>query len=230
MQVIYRISDAGYAKEKPDYINNQNCFINALKAFNKANWWVIADNVGNEIKELLHSNLKTVEHVNVGHGAGTFNLALDMALKLDDEEIVYFLENDYLHKPDAMKVLQSAFDMYLGIEYVTLYDHPDKYMEPGVGGNPHCYGKAENTRVFLGQYCHWKITNSTTMTFAAKVRTLKQDEKILRHWTSGTHPYDFQMFSELRNKGRQLISPLPGYATHGETKWLSPLTNWKEQL
>jgi hypothetical protein len=120
--------------------------------------------------------------------------------------------------------------MYLGIEYVTLYDHPDKYMEPGVGGNPHCYGKAENTRVFLGQYCHWKITNSTTMTFAAKVRTLKQDEKILRQWTSGSHPNDFQMFSELRSKGRQLISPIPGYATHGETKWLSPLTNWRQQL
>ena len=191
---------------------------------------MIADNVSQETKELLHDNVKTVEHVNVGHGAGTFNLALDMALNLDDEEIVYFVENDYLHKPDAMQVLQSAFGMYLGIEYVTLYDHPDKYMEPGVGGNPHCYGKAENTRVFLGQYCHWKITNSTTMTFAAKVRTLKQDEKILRHWTSGPHPNDFQMFSELRSKGRQLISPIPGYATHGETKWLSPLTNWRQQL
>jgi DNA-binding NarL/FixJ family response regulator len=57
-----------------------------------------------------------------------------MALNLDDEEIVYFLENDYLHKPEADKVLQSAFDMHLGIEYVTLYDHPDKYMEPGNGG------------------------------------------------------------------------------------------------
>ena len=230
MQVIYRISDSGYAKDKPEYVNNQNYFTNALQAFKGANWWVIADNVGEDTKQLLHSNIKTVEHVNVGHGAGTFNLALDMALHLDDEEIVYFLENDYLHKPDAMRILQSAFEMYLGIEYVTLYDHPDKYMEPGVGGNPHCYGKAENTRVFLGKYCHWKLTNSTTMTFAAKVRTLKQDEKILRQWTNGTHPYDFQMFSELRSKGRQLISPLPGYATHGETKWLSPLTNWKEQL
>jgi len=230
MQIIYRISDTGYQKEKPKYINNQNCLLNALRTFNKASWWVIADNVGEETKAFLNRELKTTEHVSVGHGAGTFNLALDYALNLPDEEIVYFLENDYLHKPNAMEVLQSAFEMYLGIEYVTLYDHPDKYMDPGNGGNPYCYGKAENTRVFLGQHCHWKLTNSTTMTFAAKVRTLKQDEKILRGWTSGTHPNDFEMFVELRQKGRQLISSIPGYATHGETKWLAPLTNWETQL
>ena len=230
MFVIYRISDAGYQKDKPEYINNQNCFKNALRTFNKATWWVIADNVGDETKSFINSYIKTVEYVSVGHGAGTFNLALDIALNLDDEEIVYFLENDYLHKPEADVVLQSAFDMHLGIEYVTLYDHPDKYMEPGNGGNPHCYGKAENTRVFLGNCCHWKLTNSTTMTFAAKVRTLKQDEKVLRGWTMGTHPNDFQMFSELRQKGRQIISPIPGYSTHGETKWLSPLTEWRQEL
>ena len=230
MQVIYRISDTGYQKEKPKYINNQNCLLNAIRTFNKASWWVIADNVGEETKAFLNRELKTIEHVSVGHGAGTFNLALDYALNLPDEEIVYFLENDYLHKPGAMEVLQSAFEMYLGIEYVTLYDHPDKYMDPGNGGNPYCYGKAENTRVFLGQHCHWKLTNSTTMTFAAKVRTLKQDEKILKGWTSGTQPNDFEMFVELRQKGRQLISSIPGYATHGETKWLAPLTNWETQL
>ena len=46
MFVIYRISDTGYPKEKPDYINNENCFLNALRTFNKASWLVIADNVG----------------------------------------------------------------------------------------------------------------------------------------------------------------------------------------
>lgn len=230
MVVIYRISDTGYDKEKPEYINNYNCFVNASKTFTKSRWHIIADNVGEETKTLIEQEGKKVEYVSVGHGAGTFNKALDYALTLDDEEIVYFLENDYLHKPEAELILESAFRLYLGIEYVTLYDHLDKYLDPSQGGNPYCYGKAENTRVFLGEYCHWKITNSTTMTFATKVRTLKEDEAILRKWTLDTHPHDFQMFLELRDKGRQLISPIPGYSTHGEAKWLSPLTNWIEQL
>ena len=66
------------------------------------------------------------------------------------------------------------------------------------------------------------------MTFAASVKTLKADENTLRKWTSGDHPHDFQMFIELRKQNELLITPLPGYATHGETAWLSPLTNWNE--
>ena len=72
------------------------------------------------------------------------------------------------------------------------------------------------------------MTNSTTMTLAAKVSTLKRVESILRKWTSETHPNDFQMFIELRNQGELLITPIPGYATHGETAWLSPLTDWSK--
>ena len=33
MKLIYRISDTGYNKVKPDYITNENCLKNALKYF-----------------------------------------------------------------------------------------------------------------------------------------------------------------------------------------------------
>ena len=66
------------------------------------------------------------------------------------------------------------------------------------------------------------------MTFATNVKTLKDDEEIIRKWTTGTHPNDFEMFIELRNKGKSLVSPLPGYSTHGEIAFLSPLINWEK--
>ena len=228
MHVIYRISDNGYLKEKPEYVTNENCFRNALLVFGKSKWTVIADSASEETKRLVKECSGDIKEVKVGHGAGTFNTALDIALGLPEDETVYFLENDYLHEHKAERVLESAFD--LEFDYVTLYDHPDKYMNPYEGGNPFCSNRSEATRVYLGKYCHWKLTNSTTMTFAAKAKTLKQDESILRKWTKETHPHDFQMFTELIQKGRRLASPLPGYATHGETKWLSPLKNWKDVL
>ena len=226
MKIIYRISDAGYKKEKPNYINNQTCLENATSVFKDADWLVIADNVSLPTENMIRNHVAEdlIDWVSVGHGAGTFNMALDNALTYDDDVIVYFIENDYLHKPESQRVLEEGFE--LGASFVALYDHPDKYLDPSKGGNPYCNGGAEDTRVYLTDSCHWKITNSTTMTFAAKVSTLKRVESILRKHTSGTHPNDFQMFSELRQLGELLITPLPGYATHGETRWLTPLTDW----
>jgi len=100
MKIIYRISDAGYNKVKPSYINNENCLKNFVYVFGNQNLEVIADNCSKEtlqmIKKYIHPN--KIKEVSIGHGAGTFNLALDMALAYDDETIVYFVENDYLHK------------------------------------------------------------------------------------------------------------------------------------
>ena len=33
MKIIYRISDTGYNKVKPDYINNENCLKNFCNVF-----------------------------------------------------------------------------------------------------------------------------------------------------------------------------------------------------
>jgi len=226
MRIIYRISDAGYKKEKPEYIDNEKCLANATKVFKDANWLVIADNCSDQTLSMIKKYQNNIEIVSVGHGAGTFNLALDKALDLDNDEIVYFIENDYLHKHDSIKILQNGFS--LGASFVALYDHPDKYLDPSLGGNPYCEGGGEDTRVYLTDSCHWKITNSTTMTFASKVSTLKRVESILRKHTSEKHPNDFHMFLELREQQELLITPIPGYATHGETAWLSPLTDWSK--
>jgi hypothetical protein len=230
MKIIYRISDAGYNKVKPDYIDNEKCLQNFCNVFYDHIYdiHIIADNCSESTINMINKYIDpaNIEKVSVGHGAGTFNLALDKALKWEDDEIVYFVENDYLHKINSPAILKEGFD--LGASFVALYDHPDKYMDPRSGGNPYCEGGAEDTRVYLTNSCHWKITNSTTMTLASKVSILKQTEDILRKHTSGTHPNDFPMFIELRESNHLLITPLPGYATHGETAWLSPLTNWSQ--
>lgn len=223
MKLIYRISDSGYNKVKPEYINNENCLRNASLVFSDCDWLVIADNTSDSTTSKILKYQKNILRVSVGHGAGTFNIALSEALKLADSEIVYFLENDYLHKPGSKKILEEGFQ--IGSDYVSLYDHPDKYID---GANPFVESGGEVTRVMVSDSCHWKLTNSTTMTFAAKVKTLKEDEEILRSYTNQSYPKDFEMFLALRDRGRTLITPMPGYSTHGETMWLSPLTDWSK--
>lgn len=226
MKAIYRISNNGYAKEKPSYIDNNQCLNNFTSIFDDVE--IIADNCNNETLEMINKHITSdnIHKCSIGSGAGTFNLALDMALKYDDDEIVYFVENDYIHRHEAARILKEAFT--LGASFATLYDHPDKYLSPDKGGNPYCQGGAEDTRVYLTKSTHWKLTNSTTMTFAAKVSTLKRVEPILRKHTSESYPRDFDMFMELRSRNELLLSSIPGYSTHGETAWLAPLVDWNK--
>lgn len=232
MKIIYRISDAGYNKVKPDYITNENCLKNFCNVFFDYIWdiYIIADNVSENTYNMIKKYIDpiNISRVSVGHGAGTFNLALDKALKWDNDEIVYFVENDYIHLQGSPQILKEGFK--LGAPYMTLYLHPDKFMSPFAGGNPEVdqdggYG----TKIYRGETQLFGMFNSTTMTFAAKVKTLKEDEPILRKWTSGTHPNDFKMFLELRDKGNALLCPLNTFSTHGETAWLAPLYKIKQE-
>lgn len=227
MKIFYRISDAGYNKVKPPYINNEACLRNFCRVFFDYIYDIniIADNCSETTKTTIKKFIEpiNIENVSIGHGAGTFNIALDKAIKLKDDEVVYFVENDYLHLENSPKILLEGLN--LGADYVSLYDHPDKYID---GANPYVEGGGEVTKVFLSKSTHWKLTNSTTMTFAARAGTLKRDEHILRKHTLNPYPDDFRMFLELRELGRSLITPLPSRSTHGETSWLAPLVKWEE--
>tara|TARA_Y100000593_G_scaffold92396_1_gene183899 strand:+ start:1074 stop:1769 length:696 start_codon:yes stop_codon:yes gene_type:complete len=223
INIFYRISDGGYVKEKPSYVNNENCLDNFTRVFGNSNLTIIADNVSDETFDgYLNHYGDEIIRTKFGNGAESFNYSLDKALDLNDDSVVYFVEDDYIHRQNSPMVLLEGIS--LGADYVTLYDHPDKFID---GINPHVNDGGEETKVFLTKSCHWKLTNSTTMTFASTVKVLKDDEKIIRKWTTGKHPNDFEMFIELRNKGKSLISPLPGYSTHGETNFLSPLVDWE---
>jgi hypothetical protein len=143
--------------------------------------------------------------------------------KIPDNTPIYFVEDDYLHLPNSYKVLMEGLER---ADYCSLYDHNDKYMDPSP--NKYITEGGEETKVILTKSTHWKLTNSTTMTFASTAKILREDKDIWMKWTQGSHPMDFDAFIELRNKGRTLITPIPSYSTHTETMWLAPLIDWSK--
>lgn len=233
MKIIYRISDAGYSKVKPDYITNENCLKNALKVFplDEYDWSIIADNISEETNNMIQKYIPRnhINYVSVGHGAGTFNLALDEALQYNDDETVYFIENDYIHLQGSPEIIKEGLE--LGGSYVTLYLHPDKFIPPYQGGNPEVdFDGGYMTKIYRGKTQLFGIFNSTTMTFASTVKTLKEDESTLRKYTNqGHYPDDFKMFLELRDNGKALLCPLNTYSSHMETRWLAPLYGIKNE-
>ena len=230
-QMHCNFSELSKDKQRPEWFIREKIFDSFIRTLNSSVSYLAVHDSGNGKIEDHFINNKDVEKISMvgGNGAKAFLNLLNYVKeqKFHEDDIIYFVEDDYLHKKRWIDILREGFDL-INADYYTLYDHPDKYLDPRNGGNPYCEGGAEDTRVYLTDSCHWKMTNSTTMTLAAKVSTLKRVEPILRKWTSETHPNDFQMFIELRNQGELLITPIPGYATHGETAWLSPLTDWSK--
>ena len=234
IHVFYRISDNGFkSKIKPDYITKLNCLRNALEMFpyDKVIFNVYVDKVTDETDRGINNLCKgrpntNIVHINCGNGGYSFREVYDAALKLNDNDFVYFLEDDYIHRHHSLDVLVDGA-MWNYTDYVTLYDHPDKYDNNPTGINPTCRNFGENTYVFKTNMVHWKVTNSTTMTFGTFVNILKRDKDIFWKWTETGYPYDYDIFKELGSQGKLLSSPIPSMSTHGETKFLAPFVDWE---
>lgn len=161
--------------------------------------------------------------------AGSFMYSVMFAMQcFHQDEKVYFAEDDYVYTKNAPTIIEEGLDVG---DYSSGYDHPDKYINTNEGGpNPFILNGGETTIVKLTKSSHWKITNSCCMTFAVKVKTLKEDLPIIQKYCSGTHTHDFQLFCELKQKNKHVVSSIPGVSTHGETKWLSPLIDWEQEF
>lgn len=230
MKVYYRLSnlEAGVSKKKIKNATKQHCLENCIKEFGKENITILGDRLNQETKYFVNSlDLKLIE-VDNGNGSGTFRDALDLAIKENkDNDLIYLLEDDFLHKPKSKDYLIEGLINYNA--YITLYDHPDKYINKEEGGNPFIEDKGEVTRLIKTESLHWKITNSTVMSFAAKVSRLKEDYDLLMKYSSNNITDSFRFFTELsQTKGTPVLSSVPGFSTHCEAAWLSPLTDWEK--
>jgi hypothetical protein len=118
--------------------------------------------------------------------------------------VVYFCEDDYLHLQKSPVLLKEGSKR---ADYVTLYDHPDKYT--------HFYDGGELSKVIKTPSSHWRYTASTCMTFGTKAGILKEDMEIWKEFTDGDHPHDHFIFKKLsENKRRRLAVCIPGAACH----------------
>ncbi|HYD64581.1 tetratricopeptide repeat protein [Azospirillum sp.] len=231
VMVYYRISGSG----RPDHktAGKKTCLRNFLDTFRPdgAELRVIADNATDDLVAMVRRCLsqaglepdRIVERTSLGNSL-SWRYVRDLALELDDGRAVYLLEDDYLHLEQPRGYLLEGLAR---ADYVTLYDHADKYLSLQDSRLPHvvrCGG--ELTRVIRTPSSHWKFTASTTMTFAARAGTLRADRAVWDRWTAEGMPQDYCAFFELQEKGRFLISVLPGRATHVEPEWLSPGVDW----
>lgn len=212
MKLYYRISDNSYEKTKLAGATKEKCLQNFLQSFGSVldgNLYVIADNCGAETIQMLSDKNLNIIQTSLGN-AGSLKRSIEMALSdCQPDELVYFCEDDYLHKNISPVLLEEGIKR---ADYVTLYDHPDKYMPE--------YNFGEFSKVIKTRSSHWRYTISTCMTFGTKAGTLKEDLDIWLKHISGNHPHDHLVFSELgKVKRRRLAVCIPGSACHTDLEY-----------
>ncbi len=167
-------------------------------------------------------NKYPVIDIKEGTETGSFLRLLEYveSLSLQPETIVYFLEDDYLHKEGWVDILLEGFTLAQA-SYLTLYDHRDKYfLYPGL-----------RSEIFHTASCHWRTTPSTTNTYAMRWKTLKENLSLHRSFSENRKiTDDHAKFLKLAETGAKLFSPIPGWSTHAEPEYFSPCFDWEKIL
>jgi len=183
----------------------------------------------------------------------TFSRQIEILLKQDSADAIYFAEDDYFYLPGQFEVMLNFLRECPDADFVSPYDHPDYYSLP-----------LHSSRQVIRQHGdrHWRTAASTCLTFLTTKRMLARTRRVFQTyvdrnpdvslWLSLTKQAVFdpaiirRCFREriavggfvavswlygwpqiLGGKRRRLWVPNPSIATHMEDRFLAPGIDWR---
>ncbi len=151
------------------------------------------------------------------------NLNQSLIEAKNSEDLIYFVEDDYLHQKNSISEMILAYERISSQIKKEIIICPSDY--------PYLYAKAELTQNFLGQNCHWRKVNETLCTFlTSKEIITKYWDKYLIMCTKEHAPFE-KPLHEIYEK-ELCISPIPSLAVHftniNSIFGLSPNVDWEK--
>jgi hypothetical protein len=213
-------------RTRPQWFNKIKVFENFRKTIDPkfANYTIVYDEFYGNIGKTFLANEENVKIVKCGSECDSFLSTLEIiqSRNFDDDTIIYFLEDDYLHLPGWCDILLEGF--IINASYVTLYDFN------------FFIAKGYLSEIFTTPSSHWRAVPATTNTFACRYKTLMEDLEIHQKYSingvkeeEGFHfSKDYDKFWELQEQHKHLISPMPGWSTHCNANHISPIIDWEK--
>ena len=146
-----------------------------------------------------------------------------MIAKNSCDDLIYFVEDDYLHKKEAIE------EMLFSYERISSQTNKELIMCPA--DYPYLYTKLETTKIFLGFKKHWRIVDESLCTFlTSKIILLKYWDKFISMCEYEHYPFEKPLHDIY--KSEYCISPLPSIAMHctniNSIYGLPPTLDWKK--
>ena len=138
-------------------------------------------------------------------------------------DLVYFVEDDYLHNKDAINEMIFTYERISSQINRELILCPTDY--------PYLYAKIEPTNIFLGSNKHWRRVEETLCTFfTSKIILQKYWDKFISMCQFEHYPFE-QPLHDIY-KSEYCLSPVPSLAIHctnvNSIFGLSPNVDWKK--
>ena len=144
-----------------------------------------------------------------------------MIAKNQSSDLVYFVEDDYLHQNDTINEMIYTYERISSQINRELILCPSDY--------PYLYTKIDDTNIFLGSNKHWRKVDETLCTFLTSKKILQ------KYWTKFISMCEFEHYpfeKPLHDiyKSEYCLSPIPSLALHctniNSIFGLSPNMDW----
>ena len=174
----------------------------------------------NKIKKINAKN----ENVTENQMSNMSNIHKSLLIaKKQCKDLVYFVEDDYLHHEDAVKEMIFTYERISSQINKELILCPTDY--------PYLYTKLDATNIFIGSNKHWRVIEETLCTFlTSKIMLEKYWNKFISMCLFEHYPFE-QPLHDIY-KSEYCLSPIPSLAIHctniNSIFGLSPTINWKE--
>ena len=209
--VVDHISEKNVVKKIKSIISNQ---------FFKSRF--IHLNVDDFKKNINPINQKN-EKVTFNQISNMSNIHQSLLLAKECDDLIYFVEDDYIHSIDAIKEMILTYEKLSSMLKQELILCPTDY--------PYLYSKIESSKIFLGNKSHWRSIKETLCTF------LMSKEMVIKYWDELTSTCKFEHypfekpFHKIYDK-EYCLSPIPSLAIHltniNSVFGLSPNIDWKK--
>ncbi len=125
--------------------------------------------------------------------------------KNETADILYFVEDDYIHSPNAITEMILSYEKFYTVFNDDLVLLPADY--------PYLYTKDENTRIYLGEKHHWRLVYESLVTFMTSKQLIEKNFNLLEtmgiEWIDPWEKPLHQIY-----KTNPCLSPIPSLAFH----------------
>ena len=207
------IIDAGSPKE-------DMAIIERLLKNSKLKFNIIYLNLNEYLKRIKIIKRNKIEN-NMKSTMASIIKSFELAKDLDD--LVYFVEDDYIHDDESISEMISAYEKFSTILKDEIFIVPVDY--------PYLYQKNQSTNVLIGQKNHWRSVKESLLTFMTSKKMInKYYSDLLKMGEIEHEPYETILHSIYDKEN--CFSPIPSLALHctnvNSVFGLSPNINAKD--